>query len=233
MANKEFWNWSNNDLELDGDIASSSWWGDEVTPKEFAKQLNGKQGDISVWINSGGGECFAASMIYSMLKNYKGGKVHVKIGGIAASAASVIAMAGSTVSMSPTAIMMIHNPSTLAWGDSREMEKNKKVLDEIKESILNAYEIKTNLKRNHLAKLMDDETWMSAKKAVELGFADEILEDIKVSDKGAIGSFKNCLISNVTTEPEPNNTVNVSVKVSVKGKSIKSLRAGLMKIKKS
>ena len=135
--------------------------------------MNGT-GDITVWINSPGGDCVAAAQIYNMLMDYPH-SVTVKIDGIAASAASVIAMAGSKVMMSPVSMMMIHNPATIAFGDHNEMQKAIDMLAEVKESIINAYEIKTNLSRAKLAHLMEAETWMDANKAVELGFADEIM----------------------------------------------------------
>jgi len=131
-----------------------------------------------VWINSPGGDCVAAAQIYNMLSNYKG-KVTVKIDGIAASAASVIAMAGDTVLVSPVSMLMIHNPATIAWGDHAEMQKAIDMLAEVKESIINAYVLKTGLSRPKLSHLMDAETWMDANKAVELGFADEIMARAK------------------------------------------------------
>lgn len=161
-------------LELNGTIAEESWFDDDVTPQLFKEELNAGNGDITVWINSPGGDCVAAAQIYNMLSNYAG-KVTVKIDGIAASAASVIAMAGDTVLVSPVSMMMIHNPATIAWGDSAEMQKAIAMLDEVKESIINAYEIKTGLDRKKLSKLMDAETWMDANSAVEYGFADEIM----------------------------------------------------------
>ena len=120
----------------------------------------------------------AAAQIYNMLSNYKG-KVTVKIDGIAASAASVIAMAGDTVLVSPVSMLMIHNPATIAWGDHAEMQKAIDMLSEVKESIINAYVLKTGLSRPKLSHLMDAETWMDANKAVELGFADEIVARAK------------------------------------------------------
>ena len=161
-------------LELNGTIAEESWFDNDVTPQLFKEELNAGSGDITVWINSPGGDCVAAAQIYNMLSNYAG-KVTVKIDGIAASAASVIAMAGDTVLVSPVSMMMIHNPATIAWGDSAEMQKAIAMLDEVKESIINAYEIKTGLDRKKLSKLMDAETWMDANSAVEYGFADEIM----------------------------------------------------------
>lgn len=131
-------------------------------------------GDITVWINSPGGDTVAAAQIYNMLIDYPG-KVTVKIDGIAASAASVIAMAGEKVMVSPVSMMMIHNPSTIAYGDTAEMQKAIAVLNEVKESIINAYEIRTGLSRAKISHLMDAETWMNANKAIELGFADELL----------------------------------------------------------
>ena len=131
-------------------------------------------GDITVWINSPGGDCVAAAQIYNMLMDYKG-NVTVKIDGIAASAASVIAMAGNKVLMSPVSMLMIHNPMTIAMGDSAEMQKAIEMLSEVKESIMNTYEIKTGMSRAKISHLMDAETWMNANKAVELGFADGIL----------------------------------------------------------
>jgi len=161
-------------LYLEGVIAEDSWWGDEITPKMFKEDLKSGSGDITVWINSPGGDVFAAAQIYNMLMEYPG-HIIIKIDGIAASAASVIAMAGSEVLMSPVSIIMIHNPATIAWGDSEEMLRAKALLDEVKECIINAYELRTNLSRVKLSHMMSDETWMNAKKAVELGFADGIL----------------------------------------------------------
>ena len=136
--------------------------------------MNSGKGDIVVWINSPGGDCLAASLIYTMLMEYKG-QVTVKIDGIAASAASVIAMAGTKVCMSPTSMMMIHNPMTLAMGDKGDMTKAIEMLNAVKDSIINAYEIKTGLRRNRISEMMDNETWMDCKKAIELKFCDEML----------------------------------------------------------
>ena len=176
---RKFWNWVRNEGEkrillLDGEISDETWWGDEVTPQMFRSELNAAEGDIDLWINSPGGDCYAAAQIYNMLMEYKG-NVNVKIDGIAASAASVVAMAGSTVEISPLGMLMIHNPMTISIGDTHEMERTITFLAEIKESIINAYEIKTGLSRAKISRLMDAETWMNAKKAVELGFADSVL----------------------------------------------------------
>lgn len=188
MRTKKFWNWKNQTatethqpertLFLNGTIAEESWFDDDVTPQLFKDELNSGTGDITVWINSPGGDCVAAAQIYNMLSTYNG-KVTVKIDGIAASAASVIAMAGDTVLVSPVSMLMIHNPATIAWGDHAEMQKAIAMLSEVKESIINAYVLKTGLSRARLSHLMDAETWMDANKAVELGFADGILTRAK------------------------------------------------------
>jgi len=161
-------------LYLNGEISDETWWGDEVTPKIFKDELMAGSGNVTVWINSPGGDVFAAAQIYNMLMDYVG-SVTIKIDGLAASAASVIAMAGGDVYMSPVSMLMIHNPSTIAIGDSEEMLRAKALLDEVKESIINAYELKSGLSRTKISHLMDAETWMNANKAIELGFADKIM----------------------------------------------------------
>ena len=186
MKTKKFWNWKNQaetapeerTLFLNGTIAEESWFDDDITPAMFREELFAGSGPITVWLCSPGGDCIAASQIYTMLMDYKG-DVTVKIDGIAASAASVVAMAGTKVLMAPTALMMLHNPATAAFGDHGDMEKAIDMLSEVKESIINAYEIKTGLPRKQLARMMDDTTWMNAGKAIELGFADGILTDEK------------------------------------------------------
>ena len=192
MNNIKFWKWKNqvnNEDErterilfLNGTISESSWLDDDLTPQMFKDELNSGDGDITVWINSPGGDCVAAAQIYNMLIDYRG-NVTVKIDGIAASAASVIAMAGTKVLMSPVSMLMIHNPMTMAFGNTAEMQKAIDMLGEVKESIINAYEIKTNLSRGKISRLMDAETWMNANMAVELGFADGILQrDVSVEN---------------------------------------------------
>ena len=176
---QKFWNWVHDDsggrvLRLEGPIDSDSFWGDEITPQMFRDELYAEEGDITLWINSPGGNVFAAAEIYTMIRDYPG-SVTVRIASIAASAASVVAMAGNLVQMWPTALLMIHDPSTIAMGNAKDMEKAITTLNEVKESIINAYAAKTGLSRNRISKLMSDETWLNAKKAVELRFADEIL----------------------------------------------------------
>ena len=175
---KRFWNWSGPQnqrvLTINGTIAEDSWVDDEVTPQVFQDELSQGKGPIDLWLNSPGGDCVAASRIYTMLMNYPD-DVNVKIDGIAASAASIIAMAGTKVSMAPTAMIMIHNPLTIVGGQKEDLDQAAQMLAETKESIINAYELKTNLPREKISSMMDDETWMNVNKAIELGFADDML----------------------------------------------------------
>ena len=176
----KFWNWVRNEdtgaseLIFNGPISEDTWFGDEITPAMFRNELSKVSGDLTVWLNSPGGDVFAASQIYTMLRSHKG-KVTVKIDGIAASAASVVAMAGDETLIAPTGMLMIHNPSTVAFGNKEAMQKAIELLDEVKESIINAYEDKSGLSRSKIARMMDEETWLNAKKAQFLGLVDGIL----------------------------------------------------------
>ena len=219
--NKKFWNWVRNEdgertLYLEGAIAEESWFDDDVTPAAFKAELLSGSGPITLRVNSPGGDCIAASQIYTMLMDYPA-DVTVKIDGIAASAASVIAMAGTKVCMSPTSLMMIHNPATFAMGDSEEMRKAMQLLSEVKESIINAYEIKTGLSRAKLSHLMDGETWMNPKMALELGFCDEILyesEDAEMTEDAFVFSRKavtNCLLDKLKAkQPKVKTTIKAA-----------------------
>ena len=178
----------------------------------------------------------AAAQIYNMLMDYKG-NVTVKIDGIAASAASVIAMAGTKVLMSPVSMLMIHNPMTVAMGNTAEMQKAIEMLDSVKDSIINAYEIKTGLSRARLSHLMDAETWMDANKAVELGFADEILkrsdiaEDMEIpavsmlySKASVVNSLMDKIAAKCAITPKP-------IAQESTGRSVDELRTALNHIK--
>ena len=196
----KFWNFKEDGgqrtLRLEGPISDETWWGDEVTPAAFKADLHAGKGDICVWIHSPGGDVFAAAQIYNMLREYPG-RVTVKIDGLAASAASVIAMAGAEVLMSPVSYMVIHNPATVAIGDSQEMLRAKAMLDEVKEGIVNAYQAKTKLPRERISQLMNDETCFSARSAVELGFADGILyADGQVEDSRPLVVFSRMSVTN-------------------------------------
>jgi len=235
---KKFWNWARDAddgsrvLYLDGAIAEESWFDDDITPAAFKAELTGGSGNVTIWLNSPGGDCIAASQIYAMLMDYPG-SITVKIDGIAASAASVVAMAGTTVLMAPTALMMVHNPLTVAIGDSEEMQKAIDMLSEVKESIINAYEIKSGLSRARLSHLMDAETWMNANRAMELGFCDGLLADDKkpptdeaeisfaFSRRAVTNSLLNKAMKKGPTVPEPEK----------QGRSVDSLMERLNLIK--
>lgn len=220
--NKKFWNWARDAdesgervLYFDGEISDETWWGDEITPAMFKSELFSDKGDITIWLNSPGGDCIAASQIYAMLMDYPH-NVTVKIDGIAASAASVIAMAGTKVLMAPTALMMVHNPLTIAIGDTDEMQKAILMLDEVKESIINAYQVKTNQSRAKISHWMDAETWMNANKAIELGFADGVLEDSKRHQSTPTYAFSrravtNSLLDKVRTKEQPQGVLAESL----------------------
>ena len=235
---KKFWNWRNQAdeedptervLEFYGTIAEESWYDDDITPAMFRDELFAGSGPVTIWLNSPGGDCIAASQIYSMLMDYKG-DITVKIDGIAASAASVIAMAGTKVLMAPTSLMMIHNPATVAFGDHADMQKAIDMLEEVKESIINSYEIKTSLPRKQLSRMMDETTWMNAKKAIELGFADGILTDEKVATDVAAFSFSSkavemALVGKLTAKAQPEETNKPA------GRSVEELKKRLADIK--
>ena len=228
---KKFWKWTNRTvtnqenqtetvertLFLNGTIAEESWFDDDVTPQLFKEELMAGDGNITVWINSPGGDCVAAAQIYNMLMDYPH-DVTVKIDGIAASAASVIAMAGTRVLMSPVSMLMIHNPMTVAMGDTGEMQKAIEMLSSVKDSIINAYEIKTGLSRTQLSHLMDAETWMNANKALEFGFCDEIMFRREEAEADAEDSFlyssravTNCLLNKLKAHaPKPEPRVKAS-----------------------
>lgn len=211
---KRFWNWSGPQnqrvLTISGTIAEDSWVDDEVTPQVFQDELNQGKEPIDVWLNSPGGDCVAASRIYTMLMNYPD-DVNVKIDGIAASAASVIAMAGTKVSMAPTAMIMIHNPLTIVGGQKEDLDQAAQMLTETKESIINAYELKTNLPREKISSMMDDETWMNVNKAIELGFADDMLGQNKdVTDCYSYSDKQSELV--LLNKLKPQAKSNISVK---------------------
>ena len=252
---KKFWVWKNQAdgeegaervLELYGTIAEESWFDDDITPAQFKEELFSGTGDVVIWINSPGGDCIAASQIYSMLMDYKG-NVTVKIDGIAASAASVIAMAGTKVLMAPTALMMIHNPATIAFGDHEDMQKAIEMLDEVKESIINASELRTGLSRSKISHMMDATTWMNAKKAMELGFADATLVDEKLaaddempaysfSDSAVERTLINKLTAKMMPKPAPETKDTPSEEPEEtkepEGRSVDALKAHLHDIKK-
>lgn len=169
-------------ISIRGPIVSSNdhrfyqWMGMEATsPRSVAEALAKGGGErAEVEINSGGGEIFAASEIYTALRNYKGG-VHIRIVGLAASAASIIAMAGES-EMTPTGMMMIHNVQTSAGGDYRQMEHTAGILRDANHAISSAYVAKTGRTEQEIAAMMDAETWVTADRAVALGLVDRVME---------------------------------------------------------
>ena len=243
---KKFWSWLTQEdkdgertLYLDGTIAEESWWNDEVSPAEFKQELYASTGAVTIWINSPGGDVFAAAKIYNMIREYPG-KVTIKIDGIAASAASVIAMAGDVVLMSPVSMMMIHNPWTYAAGDAKELDKVIDQLEAVKETIINAYELKTGMSRKELSKLMDEETFFDANWAIEHKFADGMTERRqfqegtnnktahKFSDRAAVAEFRNKLRKAPEGSPkEPKEEPRVKVvDLRVELDNIKSIFKG-------
>lgn len=210
---KRFWNWSGPSdqriLTINGTIAEESWVDDGITPQAFQDELSQGNGPVDLWLNSPGGDCIAASRIYTMLMNYPD-DVNVKIDGIAASAASVIAMAGTQVSMAPTAMIMIHNPLTIVGGQKEDLDQASQMLAETKESIINAYELKSNLPREKISTMMDDETWMNVNKAIELGFADTMLGDSKnVTDCYSYSDKQSELVLLNKLKPKAKSTISV------------------------
>lgn len=180
-----------------------------------------------------------------MLMDYKG-DVTVKIDGIAASAASVIAMAGTKVLVSPVSMVMIHNPATIAFGDAAEMQRAIAMLSEVKESIMNAYEIKTGMSRVKISHLMDAETWMDANKAVELGFADEIMQrpaaddapedfpsvSMLFSEAKVTNSLIDKLASKCRIDSPGDNCTGAAEETKISGRSADEIRERLNFIKK-
>lgn len=208
---RKFWNWLKNEqdrtLFLDGYIAENSWFDDDITPKQFKAELYSSDGNITIMLNSPGGDVFAASQIYTMLKEYPG-HITVKIEGLAASAASVIAMAADEIFMSPVAMMMIHNPATIVFGEVADLQSGIAMLSEVKESIINAYEQKTALSRAKISHMMDAESWFNAWKAVELGFADKVLyttEENQSEPPSAAYIFDRVTVTNALAKKLPLN----------------------------
>lgn len=184
------------ELEFDGPISEYSWWGDEVTPKAFKDELYAKGGGrpVTVLLNSPGGEVIAASMIRSMLQEYPG-KVTVDIVGLAASAATILMTGADEIRMRESALLMIHDPSGIVWGTIDEIKGFLDTLKTVKDSIIDTYETKTHLDRDKLARMMSDETWMTARQANELGFVDAVVTGSikKASNVSLPPAFSNCL----------------------------------------
>ena len=164
------------ELVLYGEIADASWYGDEVTPAAFHDELKGlgNVDELLVRINSPGGDVFAAQAIYSMLRNHAA-KVTVRVDGLAASAATLICMAGDAIQMPANAMMMVHNPWTFTGGDANDLRGMADTLDAVRDTMLAAYTARTGRTAAEIIPLLDAETWLTAERAKELGFADEVL----------------------------------------------------------
>ncbi|WP_407312061.1 head maturation protease, ClpP-related [Desulfosporosinus sp. SB140] len=178
------------ELLLYGDISSTTWWGDEVTPTAFAQDLKnlGEISTLNIYINSGGGDVFAGQAIYSMLKRHPAQK-NVYIDGLAASIASVIAMAGDVVFMPKNAMLMIHKAWTMAIGNANDLRRLADDMDKIDESILTTYQAKTGLEAEKIIEMINAETWLTADEAVALGFADVIEDSKQISASIANGQL--------------------------------------------
>lgn len=170
------------EINLNGYITEEAWWDDEITPKDLHEQLYGKDGksadDVHIRLNSYGGLCNAATRMFDDIKAYPG-KVQITVSGTAASAATVIAQAADVLDMTPGSLFMIHDPSTIAWGNERDLQDGINQLRAVKSSILNIYATRCKLPRDEVAELMKgtdgaDGTWMDANEALERGFIDRI-----------------------------------------------------------
>jgi ATP-dependent Clp protease protease subunit len=182
----------------------TDFFGDGVSAKSVKEQLDSFTGDLSIRINSFGGDVFEGHTIYNLIKNYDGAKT-VHIDGIAASAASVIAMAGDEIRMPVNAMLMIHNPYTLAMGDSAEMTRTAERLDQVKQTIVNVYTDKTGIDAGEVSEMMTAETWMDADQAFNLGFAVKS-ESAAVLNKAPVRAWINKapdLKIDPVKEPEP------------------------------
>lgn len=206
---KKFWKVSDEvssngkELYIDGVISDESWWGDEATPNQLREELqafaNGQP--LTVVLNSVGGDVFAGLAMYNALRELNS-EVTIRVDGLAASIASVIAMAGDKIIMSPGSMMMVHRPSTIAWGNVEEMQKTIELLETIEESIFPIYADRTGLSLEEVTELVNAETWMSAERAVELGFADSLAKSVKK-----------------TVEEEPQNSMHAGFAFSMKATS--------------
>jgi len=173
-------------------IGEDFWSGGGITDKQFQKELTslGNVSEISLRINSPGGDVFQGFAIFNMLARHPA-KVVVDVDALAASIASIIAMAGDEIRMAKNAMMMIHNPQGMAFGDSNEMDRVKALLDQIKGSLVDTYVDRTGQKAEQLANWMDEETWFTAEAAVERGFADAVTRETKVAAFAPPHAFRN------------------------------------------
>lgn len=227
-------------IDIKGDIVDNDtgeffdYFGmSSVYPKKVQQAIEDDEDEeIILDVASNGGDVFSASEIYTMLKS-SGKNIVVNIQGLAASAASVISMAGNTVNISPTAQLMIHKASVIGAGNADDFEHEAKVLNGIDESIASAYELKTGMKQEDLLQMMASETWLNAKEAVDKGFADNIMfsndenEEIVITNsinhipsKQAINKFKNLI-----AKEQLKNEKDSQPKISLRDQKLAILRA--------
>lgn len=185
------------EIEFYGYISEYSWFDDDITPQRFKRDLNqiGQGGPVTIRIHSGGGDVFAASAIRAMIMDYQG-RVTTRIDGLCASAATYVAMAGDVVKMQDSAFMMIHDPWTIAMGGVDEMKAAIELLETIKDGIIEAYQSKTDLATDTLAKMMADKTWITAQEALKLGFVDEVI----TTPAKALAGLQNVAVLNCLRE---------------------------------
>jgi len=179
-------------INIFGDISAYSWDDNAVSAAQFVKDLAalGELDNISVSINSRGGHVFDGNVIHNALVSHKA-KITVRVEGLAASIASVIAMAGDHVIMPANSLMMIHNPSSGAWGEAKDLRKEADVLDSVKDSLVASYKRKSSLTTQQLVDAMNEETWYSPEQAVDAGFADEIVGAVDATNAFDVSRYKN------------------------------------------
>ena len=222
----------NSEILLYGPIAGeSSWWGDEVTPRSFAEDLENLGGkDVTVRINSGGGDVFAAHAIHNQLVAYKG-RVTVVIDGLAASAATIIAVAGDRIIMPANALFMIHNPA-IGLSDyygAEELLKAAEALNTIKGSIVAAYRKRCKASAEELAAMMDAETWMGAAECLEKGFVDEIQGSVSpvLNGSSLVVNSVNFNIKNFKNQDALKACLNKKVEVKSMNNKLEAFLNGL------
>lgn len=210
---KKFWNLIKNEedtssaeLQIYGEIASEeSWWSDVITPQQFKEDLNslGDLDELVVRINSPGGDVFAASAIYTLLKD-SAAQIIVKVDGFCASAATIIAMAGDEIQMSPAGMFMIHDPLSglLGYYNAQDLREVANTLDKVKESIMNAYTMRTDKTQDEITSMMSDSTWLTADEALDEGFIDKIMfqEEEEELDDEAVFDGKHLIINKVSVD---------------------------------
>lgn len=217
------------ELTLYGEISNETWRGDEVTPKQFKEELDalGEIESLNVFINSPGGDVFAGQAIYSMLKRHSA-TVNVYVDGLAASIASLIAMAGDKVIMPKNAMMMIHSPWTIAVGNAQDFRRIAEDMDKIRDSMVVAYESRSALTTEEILDMMDAEKWLSADDCLEYGLADEIEEANQVVaclDKEVLGRYKNTPEGLLANEPDPDPDPGPDPDEEVKARELQKMLA--------